>query len=53
LYAPWHIDQSIVGQRVVEGVKANELYIITHPNFRDIFERRFNGIREAPTGARC
>jgi NAD(P)-dependent dehydrogenase (short-subunit alcohol dehydrogenase family) len=39
------IDPAIVGQRVVEGVKANELYIITHPNFRDIMERRIAGIR--------
>jgi NAD(P)-dependent dehydrogenase (short-subunit alcohol dehydrogenase family) len=41
------IDPSIVGQRVVEAVKANELYIITHPNFRDIVERRLDGIRAA------
>lgn len=41
------IDPAIVGMRVVEAVKANELYIITHPNFRDIVERRLDGIRAA------
>jgi short-subunit dehydrogenase len=41
------IDPTIVGQRVVEGVKANELYIITHPNFRDTVQRRLDGIRAA------
>ena len=41
------IDPAIVGQRVVEAVKANELYIITHPNFRDIVKRRFDGIMAA------
>jgi hypothetical protein len=41
------IDPTIVGQRVVESVKANELYIITHPNFRQIVERRLDGIRAA------
>jgi NAD(P)-dependent dehydrogenase (short-subunit alcohol dehydrogenase family) len=38
------IDPGIVGARVVEAVKANELYIITHPNYRDIVQQRLNGI---------
>lgn len=41
------IDPFIVGQRVVESVKANEIYIVTHPNYRDIVQRRLDGIRAA------
>jgi NAD(P)-dependent dehydrogenase (short-subunit alcohol dehydrogenase family) len=41
------IDPDIVGARVVEAVKAGELYIFTHPNFRAIVEMRLNAIRAA------
>ncbi len=41
------IDPDIVGARVLEGVRAGELYIITHPNFRAIVERRLDAIRAA------
>ncbi|HXC57309.1 MAG TPA: SDR family NAD(P)-dependent oxidoreductase [Rhizomicrobium sp.] len=41
------IDPDIVGARVLEGVKAGELYIISHPNFRSIVERRLDAIRAA------
>jgi NAD(P)-dependent dehydrogenase (short-subunit alcohol dehydrogenase family) len=39
------IDPDIVGARVVEAMKAGELYIFTHPNFRPIVEMRLNAIR--------
>jgi NAD(P)-dependent dehydrogenase (short-subunit alcohol dehydrogenase family) len=39
------IDPDIVGARVVEAMKAGELYIFTHPNFRPIVEMRLQGIR--------
>jgi len=39
------IDPDVVGARVVEAIKANELYIFTHPNFRPIVEARFQNIR--------
>jgi NAD(P)-dependent dehydrogenase (short-subunit alcohol dehydrogenase family) len=36
-----------VAQRVVEAVKANELYVLTHPEFRGMLEARFARILEA------
>jgi NAD(P)-dependent dehydrogenase (short-subunit alcohol dehydrogenase family) len=39
------IDPDIVGQRVVEGVLAGDLYIFTDPRFGDIIETRFAAIR--------
>lgn len=39
------IDPDIVGARVVEAVKAGDLYIFTDPRFRDIVELRFAAIR--------
>jgi NAD(P)-dependent dehydrogenase (short-subunit alcohol dehydrogenase family) len=39
------IDPDIVGARVVECMKAGELYIFTHPNFRPIVEMRLQAIR--------
>jgi len=39
------IDPEIVGARVVEAVKAGELYIFTHPATRDFVEARFQTIR--------
>jgi NAD(P)-dependent dehydrogenase (short-subunit alcohol dehydrogenase family) len=41
------IDPEIVGARVVEAVKAGELYIFTHPTMRDYVEARFQMIRAA------
>ncbi len=41
------IDPEIVGARVVEAVKAGELYIFTHPMMRDYVEARFQTIRAA------
>jgi NAD(P)-dependent dehydrogenase (short-subunit alcohol dehydrogenase family) len=41
------IDPEIVGTRVVEAVKAGELYIFTHPPMRDFVEARFQAIRAA------
>lgn len=39
------IDPDIVGARVLEAMKAGELYIFTHPNFRPIVEMRLQAIR--------
>ena len=41
------IDVSIVGKRVVEAIDHGELYIFTHPNYRQVNQQRFNGIDEA------
>jgi NAD(P)-dependent dehydrogenase (short-subunit alcohol dehydrogenase family) len=41
------IDPDIVGARVLEAMKAGELYIFTHPNFRPLVEMRFEAIRAA------
>lgn len=41
------IDPDIVGTRVVEAVRDNELYIFTHPQFKDAAEARFAAIRAA------
>ena len=41
------IDVSIVGKRVVEAINDGELYIFTHPNYRQVNQQRFNGIDEA------
>ncbi|MDA9000708.1 SDR family NAD(P)-dependent oxidoreductase [Gammaproteobacteria bacterium] len=41
------IDVSIVGKRVVEAINLGELYIFTHPNYRQVNQERFNGIDEA------
>lgn len=43
------IDVSIVGKRVVEAINHGELYIFTHPNYRQVNQQRFNGIDEAFT----
>ncbi len=37
----------LVGQRVVEAVKAKELYIFTHPNYRSVPQNRFKAMDEA------
>ena len=41
------IDVSIVGKRVIEAINHGELYIFTHPNYRQVNQERFNGIDEA------
>jgi hypothetical protein len=41
------IDASIVGKRVIEAINHGELYIFTHPNYRQINQERFAGIDEA------
>jgi NAD(P)-dependent dehydrogenase (short-subunit alcohol dehydrogenase family) len=41
------IDVSIVGKRVVEAINDEELYIFTHPNYRQINQERFTGIDKA------
>jgi len=41
------IDPDIVGQRVYEGVRDNDLYIFTHPHFREFTQTRFNAILAA------
>lgn len=41
------IDPDIVGARVLEAVKGNELYVFTHPFMRDVAEMRFQQIRAA------
>ena len=41
------IDVSIVGKRVVEAINHGELYIFTHPNYRQVNQERFNGTDEA------
>ena len=41
------IDPDIVGRRVLEAVRDNELYIFTHPMFKDAVQARFSGILAA------
>jgi len=41
------IDPDIVGQRVFEGVRDNDLYIFTHPMFKEFVQTRFNAILAA------
>jgi NAD(P)-dependent dehydrogenase (short-subunit alcohol dehydrogenase family) len=41
------IDPDIVGERVLEAVKAGELYIFTHPNMKPFAEQRFQMILAA------
>ncbi|MCX2980677.1 SDR family NAD(P)-dependent oxidoreductase [Halieaceae bacterium IMCC14734] len=41
------IDASIVGQRLVEALRAGELYIFTHPNYRPVVANRSKMINDA------
>jgi NAD(P)-dependent dehydrogenase (short-subunit alcohol dehydrogenase family) len=41
------IDADIVGERVLEAVKAGELHIFTHPNMKPLVEARFQMILAA------
>ena len=34
------IDASIVGKRLVEALRAGELYVFTHPNYRPVVQKR-------------
>jgi len=38
---------SVVGERVVEALNHKELYIFTHPNYRQVVQKRFKAIDEA------
>lgn len=37
----------VVGDRVVEAIRANELYIFTHPNYRSVVQRRSKAVDDA------
>jgi NAD(P)-dependent dehydrogenase (short-subunit alcohol dehydrogenase family) len=37
----------VVGERVVEALKNKELYIFTHPNYRQVLQKRFKAIDAA------
>jgi NAD(P)-dependent dehydrogenase (short-subunit alcohol dehydrogenase family) len=41
------IDPNVVGERVLEAMKAGELYIFTHPNMKQLAEARFQTILAA------
>jgi len=41
------IDVALVGKRVVEALNDGELYIFTHPNYRQVVQHRFARIDEA------
>jgi NAD(P)-dependent dehydrogenase (short-subunit alcohol dehydrogenase family) len=41
------IDVALVGKRVVEALIEGELYIFTHPNYRQVVQHRFARIDEA------
>jgi NAD(P)-dependent dehydrogenase (short-subunit alcohol dehydrogenase family) len=41
------ISPAAVAERVIEAIEANELYIITHPEFRSQTEKRFRAILDA------
>jgi NAD(P)-dependent dehydrogenase (short-subunit alcohol dehydrogenase family) len=41
------IDADVVGNRVLEAVRDNELYIFTHPQMKDFVAMRFAGIMAA------
>jgi NAD(P)-dependent dehydrogenase (short-subunit alcohol dehydrogenase family) len=41
------IDPDVVGNRVVEAIRDNELYIFTHPQMKDFVQMRFAGIMAA------
>jgi short-subunit dehydrogenase len=41
------IDVSIVANRVIEALLNSELYIFTHPNYRQLVQKRFKDIDDA------
>jgi short-subunit dehydrogenase len=44
---PSGVDPNDIGQRVVDAVIDNELYIITHNDYREFIKMRFDGIIDA------
>lgn len=42
-----HMEPDAVGEFVLRAVRANDFYILTHPGYRDLLERRFATIRSA------
>jgi NAD(P)-dependent dehydrogenase (short-subunit alcohol dehydrogenase family) len=38
------IEAGVVGERVLEAIRADEMYIFTHPNYRPLLQMRFAGI---------
>ncbi len=45
--SPLWMDPKVVGERVLRGIENDELYIITHGEWRDAFTQRMNAILEA------
>ena len=41
------LSPSVVGERVVEAISHKELYIFTHPNYREVVQKRFKAIDDA------
>jgi NAD(P)-dependent dehydrogenase (short-subunit alcohol dehydrogenase family) len=41
------LEVDIVGERVIEAIQAQELYIFTHPNYRPVVQRRAKAIDDA------
>jgi hypothetical protein len=41
------IDPSDVAARVLAAIRADELYVFTHPNMRELVDGRFAGIQAA------
>lgn len=44
---PEMMDPLAVGRRVLAAIAANELYILTHPEYAPLIEERFNAIRSS------
>ncbi len=45
--SPLWMDPDVVGERVVRGIQNDELYLITHGEWRDAFTQRMNAILAA------
>jgi NAD(P)-dependent dehydrogenase (short-subunit alcohol dehydrogenase family) len=41
------LSPAVVGERVIEAISNNELYIFTHPNYRQTIQKRFQAIDDA------
>ena len=41
------IDPSAIGEQVVHAIRANQFYILTHPDLRPVFQSRFDRIMTA------
>jgi NAD(P)-dependent dehydrogenase (short-subunit alcohol dehydrogenase family) len=46
-HSPLWMDPDRVGELVLEGVRGNQLYIITHGEWRSAFDQRMQAIRDA------